>query len=205
MAQNNVSQPPFTTPLLDGNSLISRPWSNWFRDVYRRIGYKGGNAIDDNKFETDEELVDINASLAETIIQVNVNIEGISVNVDNIALNVIAIQLNADNLIAHEELEIAHGSNGDIVGFLDLADEVTVGLVKRMALLADAIASTVNIVQADVIAAPATYTQAHSQSLTDLTNANKAAINTLVTDFNNAVTILNNLIANSKTSGQMTI
>lgn len=190
--------------MLESNGMPSRAWSVWFRDLYRRTSYKGGNAIDENKATTDAELLVVTSSLEETIIQVNVNIEGISVNADNIGINALAIQANTDALEEHELLETAHGSNGNIVGFDDLADEVTQGLVKRMALIADAIASTVNVVVADASVAPVAYTQSHSQELVDLSNANKAAINTLVTDFNNAVTVLNNLISESKTSGQMT-
>ena len=190
MANNLVSQPPLTVAISDSNGMPSKAWAIWFRDLYRRTSYKGGNSIDDNKEVTDEELLLITASLGETITQVNENIEGISTN--------------ADNLDEHELLKTAHGSNGDIVGFLDLADEATVGLVKRMVSLADAVASTASVVVANASVAPAAYSQAHSQSLVDLSNANKAAINILVTDLNNAVTVLNNLIAKSKTSGQMT-
>lgn len=183
--------------MVNANGTPSKVWAIWFRDLYRRTAYKGGNAIDENKAETDAELLLINASLEETIVQVNVNIQ-------DIANNVISIRLNATNLSNHEALEEAHGSNGVIVGFGDLADEATVGLVKRMTALADAIDSTASVVVADASTAPATYSQAHSQELVDLSNANKSAINTLVTDFNNTVTVLNNLIARSKTSGQMT-
>lgn len=204
MADNLVSQPPLTAAIVDANGMPSKSWAIWFRDLYRRTSYKGGNAIDDNKNEVDEELLVITATLEETIVQVNVNIQAIAENEANITINAAAITDNADNLTAHEALEEAHGSNGVIVGFNDLADETTQGLVKRMSVLADAIASTVSVVVADASAAPATYSQAHSQELVDLSNANKAAINTLVTDFNNAVTVLNNLIARSKTSGQMT-
>jgi 2-phospho-L-lactate guanylyltransferase (CobY/MobA/RfbA family) len=90
------------------------------------------------------------------------------------------------------------------VGFDDLADETTQGLVKRMISLSDAVASLVSVVVADASAAPATYTQAHTQSLVDLSNANKAAINLLVSDLNNAIIVLNDLILKSKNSGQMT-
>lgn len=183
--------------MVNANGTPSKVWAVWFRDLYRRTSYKGGNAIDENKAETDAELLLINASLEETIIQVNVNIQ-------DIANNVISINLNASNLSNHESLEEAHGSNGVIVGFDDLAVEETVGLVKRMVALADAVASTASVVVADASTAPAAYSQAHSQELVDLSNANKAAINTLVTDFNNSVTVLNNLIARSKDSGQMT-
>ena len=204
MADNLVSQPPLTAAIVDANGMPSKAWAIWFRDLYRRTSYKGGNAIDDNKSEVDEELLVITATLEETIVQVNINIQAIADNENNITINANAITDNANNLTTHEGLEEAHGSNGVIVGFDDLADEATQGLVKRMAVLADAIASTAGVVVADASVAPAAYSQAHSQELVDLSNANKAAINTLVTDFNNAVTVLNNLIARSKTSGQMT-
>lgn len=204
MADNLVSQPPLNVPMIEANGTPSKVWAIWFRDLYRRTAYKGGNAIDDNKNEVDEELLVITATLEETIVQVNVNIQAIADNESNITINANAIIDNANNLITHEELEEAHGSNGVIVGFDDIADEAKQGLVKRMAVLADAIASTVEVVQANASAAPATYSQTHSQELVGLSNANKAAINTLVTDFNNAVTVLNDLIARSKTSGQMT-
>lgn len=176
--------------MVDANGMPSRTWAIWFRDLYKRTSYKGGNAIDDNKGNSDEEFLELNSTLQETITQVNDNIEQIS--------------LVEIGLSDHELLESAHGSNGDIVGFNDLADETVVGLVKRMTLISDAIASVVNVSVADASAAPAAYSQAHSQELVDLSNANKLAINTLVTDFNNAVTLLNSLITESKTSGQMT-
>tara|TARA_R110000744_G_scaffold314268_1_gene421325 strand:- start:1788 stop:2399 length:612 start_codon:yes stop_codon:yes gene_type:complete len=197
---NQVSLPPLNVPMINSDGTPSRVWSAWFRDLYKRTADKGGNAIDDNKGVIDGTI----KTLEEVIAQVLINIIDISGNSDDIATNALAIQSNTDNLETHELLETAHGSNGDIVGFDDLADEITQGLVKRMALLTDAIASTVDVVQADASVAPAAYSQAHSQELVDLSNANKAAINTLVTDFNNAVTVLNNLIARSKASGQMT-
>lgn len=196
--KNLVSQPPLNTPVVDSIGMLNKSWAIFFRDIYNRVGYKGGNAIDENKAINDAELLVVSSSLEETIVQVNENTDGISTNV-------LSIQANTDALSAHELLEEAHGSNGNIVGFNDFADEATQGLVKRMALLADAISSTVSVAQADVGAAPAAYSQAHSQTLVDLSNDNKAAINILVTDFNNAVIVLNNLIAQSKSSGQMSV
>lgn len=189
-SKNLVSSPPLTTPITNGNGVLTRPWSIWFRDIYSRTSYKKSNAIDDNKIETDGEILTLNESIA--------------VNIADIATNASAIQVNTANLLAHELLEIAHGSNGSIVGLDDLADETTQGLVKRMISLSDAVASVVSVVVADVSAAPATYTQSHSQELVDLSNANKAAINALVTDMNNAIIVLNNLILESKNTGQMT-
>lgn len=193
MADNLVSQPPLNVPMVNANGTPSKVWAIWFRDLYRRTSYKGGNAIDDNKGVIDGTV----DTLEEVIIVVEDHEIRITANAEG-------IQLNATNLSNHEALEEAHSSNGKIVGFDDLANEIKQGLVKRMESLADAIASTASVVVADASAAPATYSQAHSQELVDLSNANKAAINTLVTEFNNAVTVLNNLISRSKTSGQMT-
>lgn len=47
MTDNLVSQPPLTIPITNGNGILSKAWAIWFRDIYRRTGYKGGNAIDD--------------------------------------------------------------------------------------------------------------------------------------------------------------
>lgn len=44
---NLVSQPPLTSPMTDGNGTLTKHWAIWFRDVYNRIGFRGGNAIDD--------------------------------------------------------------------------------------------------------------------------------------------------------------
>ena len=194
--KNIVSQPPLMVPISDKNGILSKAWSVWFRDLYRRTSFKGGNAIDDNKNEIDESIIDIDATLEEVIEQVLVNIENIAINADGIGDNETAIG-------DHIALESAHGSNGDIVGFDDLATESVAGLVGRMAALSDAIESTSTVVVADASAAPVAYTQTHLQELVDLSNANKAAINSLVTEFNAAVIVLNTLIASSKSSGQM--
>lgn len=180
---NNVSQPPLTTQMVDDKGIINQVWLYWFRDLYRRTAYKGANAIDQNKAELDGEIVSTNTLLNSTIVKVDTNTQ---------------------DLIDHEVETGAHGSNGVIVGFNDVADEATYGLVKRMITLSDAVASTASVVVADASAAPAVYTQSHSQELVDLSNANKAAINSLVTDLNNAIIVLNNLILESKNTGQMT-
>jgi len=191
--ENLVSKPPLQVKITDQNGLISRAWSIWIRDIYRRVSYKGGNSID-------ESIEDIAAN-SEGIIE---NALAIAENSDNIEANAQEIVLLANGIDAHINASKAHGSNGNIVGFNDIADELFVGLVKRMASIADAVDTTVNISTADIGTAPATYDQAYTQSVTNLTNENKAAINQLASDLNNAIAVLNNLLAESKTSGQMT-
>lgn len=197
MSENIVSKPPLQAPVVDSNNLMTRAWASWFRDLYTRTSYKGGNAIDDNKAEVDEELLGINATLEETIEQTNENTQGIADNKQG-------IEGNAQNLDDHVQANQAHGSNGDIVGFNDAANESTVGLVKRMASIADAVDSTVEITTPDIAAAPAAYDQAYIQTIADLTNENKAAINQLASDLNDAIAVLNDLLSESKSSGQMT-
>ncbi|WP_375194143.1 hypothetical protein, partial [Marinobacter sp.] len=167
-----------------------------FRDLYRRVAYKGGNAIDDNIEDIDDLVAAVEANIiaiAENKEAIAVNEQNIAENAEAIAKNILDIAENADNIEinrqAIEQLELtlnnhinasqAHGSNGDIVGFNDLADESTVGLVKRMVSIADAADSMVDITTADIGPAPAAYDQVYAQLVTDLTNENKAAINQL--------------------------
>ncbi len=218
---NLVSKPPLQVKLIDQNGLMNRAWSFWFRDLYRRVAYKGGNAIDDNIEDIDDLVAAVEANIiaiAENKEAIAVNEQNIAENAEAIAKNILDIAENADNIEinrqAIEQLELtlnnhinasqAHGSNGDIVGFNDLADESTVGLVKRMVSIADAADSMVDITTADIGPAPAAYDQVYAQLVTDLTNENKAAINQLASDLNDAIAVLNNLLAESKTSGQMT-
>lgn len=219
--ENLVSKPPLQVKLTDPNGLMNRAWSVWFRDLYRRVAYKGGNSIDENIEDIDDlinavqvnrEAIELNAAnIAE-------NKEDIAENAESIIQNALAIAENAEDIVANSEAILllsvaldshvnafeAHGSNGDIVGFNDLATEVLAGLVERMASISDAVDSTVDITTPDIGAAPAAYNQAYTQSVTDLTNENKAAINQLASDLNAAIGVLNNLLAESKSSGQMT-
>lgn len=226
--ENLVSKPPLQVRLVDQNGLMNRAWSVWFRDLYRRVAYKGGNSIDENIEDIDQlvaaveaniiaisankEAIETNAlaiaqnaeDIAANSAAIVQNALAIAQNASDIAANAQAIVLLANSLDSHINAFQAHGSNGDIVGFNDLADEVTVGLVKRMASIADAVETTVNITTADIVAAPVAYDQTYTQSVTDLTNENKAAINQIASDLNDAISVLNNLLAESKTSGQMT-
>ncbi len=193
---NLVSQPPLTTPITDGNGVLTRAWSIWFRDLYKRTSYKGGNTIDQNKEEVDQELLNTNASLTTTI-------DALNINTTNLDVTIGALNTDIANLDTHENETIAHGSNGDIIGALDVAEETIAGLVEQMALISDAVASTVSVDSADILAAPVGYDQSHIETIRDLANETKADLNTLVTDVNNAITTINDLLAGSINSGQM--
>lgn len=204
--KNQVPSPPLNVSVVDAQGNMSRPWAIFFREVYQRTSYKGGNAIDNN-LDTMEQIIAQVKLNADEIIKnaenIQINTDGIEQNVDDIATNAQAIIDLTDALNLHVEAEQAHGSNGNIVGFNDFADELTYGLVKRMTLISNAITSEAEVTAADAASAPATYNQAYTQALADLSNDNKAAINQVITDFNNAVAVINEIITNSKTAKQM--
>lgn len=102
--KNIVSQPPLTTPLLDATGRASRAWAIWFRDLYTRTAYKGGNAIDNN-LETLEEVIEqvlINVeNIAKNREDIDQNAQDIEANVQAIAVNAAAIAQNAQDIAAN--------------------------------------------------------------------------------------------------------
>ena len=112
MADNLVSQPPLNTPIVEANGLPSKVFAIWLRDIYRRTAYTGGNAIDDNKKEIDEAIECIDGAL-DTLDEVIVVVIDHEERID-------VLEDGVDDHIAAEE---AHDSNGNIVGFNDLADD----------------------------------------------------------------------------------
>jgi len=69
MSENLISRPPLTIPLNDAAGNLNKAWAIWFRDVYARIGYQGGNILND----TTESIDDTIDTLEEVIIQVDIN------------------------------------------------------------------------------------------------------------------------------------
>jgi len=99
--KNQVSQPPLISPVVDSFGKLTKPWSTWFRDLYKRTSFKGGNAIDENTEANktiENDLVDTNASLDETIDAVNINIVDIAVNEQDIKNNSDRIEANEDDI-----------------------------------------------------------------------------------------------------------
>ena len=179
---NQVTPPPLKSPISDANGNITNAWAIWCRDLYARTSDKKSNSIDENKNESDQSFLAVDVTLEQTIDQVNVN---------------------TGDILGHSELEAAHGSNGNIVGFNDLATEVIQGLVKQVAAVEDAVNSTVEVTET-AVDAPLLYSQNSAQETTGLARANKAGINQLTTDLNAVKSVLNLLISNSKAAGQMT-
>lgn len=93
-AKNNVSQPPLMTSIIDNDGRMNRSWSNWFRDLYRRTAYKGGNAIDDLAKAIDDiefDIEKINNTLIEYGLRITKNEEDI-------------ILIREDIVIIHEDI-----------------------------------------------------------------------------------------------------
>jgi len=195
---NQVPTPPLQVPILDNNGRMSKPWAIFNRELYNYLAYKGGNSISglDVRVAANEEQIALNVAA------IAVNAAAISVNADNIQINADDIADLDTNFDAHVAADAAHGSNGDIVGFNDLATEILRGLVLQMDLVNNAVNSSTSAV-GSANAQTGVYVQADVQSIADLANSTKTAVNTLVTDVNNVVTQLNDLIAKSKTAGQM--
>ena len=96
----------------------------------------------------------------------------------------------------HRDATNAHGATGDIIGNLDLATTLLTGVVFQATTQTDAVDSTVSV---DATDAGATYTVAEQTLINEL----KADVNTLVTDLNNSIAVINALIDKLQTAGVM--
>lgn len=215
---NNVAQPPLVSPIVDSEGKLNRAWASWFRDLYRRVAYKGGNSIDDNADAIDgtiDTLEEVINQVLLNVIDINQNEQDIANNAQGISSNAQGIGQNADDISTHTGASAAHGSNGAIIGANDLATLLLAGLVKKMEQVADAVNATgspVSVTSPDATAAPVAYDQVQVETIVVLANETKADVNTLVTNLNTVVTEvnaivtqLNDLIAKSKTAGQMNV
>lgn len=105
MTENIVSKPPLNTSMVEKNGKPSKTWAIWFRDLYTRTSYKGGNSIDENKEfaeSIESDLIDTNSSLEETVEAVNINIVDIAVNEQDISDNKDLIGINIDDIETNE-------------------------------------------------------------------------------------------------------
>ena len=108
------------------------------------------------------------------------------------------------DLATHVNADSAHGASGDVVGNTDFATGGTGGVVNLAANVADPSVTTTAIATVDVGAAPVVYSQAYTQSQTNLINECKAKINSLVnSDVLDLITQLNAFLAANQTAKQM--
>ena len=146
---------------------------------------KQDKAIELNRNNISE--VDGRVSLLTSVVSrntsnISTNAKGIADNATGIAENKQTGIDNAKNLSTHEQLNSAHGVTGDNVGTEDYAQELIGGVVLIASAL-DELASSFN----PVAVAPATYEQAHVQSMVD-------AINSLGSKQGDIITLLNQVI-----------
>ncbi len=112
-------------------------------------------------------------------------------------------EVNGD-LATHVNADSAHGAGGDVVGNTDFATASVGGVVNLAANVADPSVTTTAISTVDVGAAPVAYSQAYTQSQTNLINECKAKINSLVnSDVLDLITQLNAFLAANQTAKQM--
>ena len=126
--------------------------------------------------------------------EVGSNTIGVLANRVDINTNTDNIAIVTQDLADHEADNSAHGVTGDNVGTEDFSQPATGGVVLLAALVAD----LTQIATADIAAAPALYDQTYTQSVTDLTNENKAKINEVVLK-------VNEIIAGQIASKQMAV
>lgn len=97
--KNIVSLPPFNEQVLNSNGKMSRPWSIWFRDMFKRTSDKTGNAIDNNYEEissTAEQVAQNVLDISANVLAISNNAVAISNNTGSIGKNALAISQNAE-------------------------------------------------------------------------------------------------------------
>lgn len=126
------------------------------------------------------------------------NISDIADNSSEIATNKLDIQGNSQaitqtnqDLTAHTSASSAHGATGNIVGKQDFCTEVLGGVVLLASNIDDLLPVVINIADA-----PATYDQAHMQTVVE-------TIRLLGQKQNDTITKINAILAGQKTAKQM--
>lgn len=142
-------------------------------------------------------IKEVNGSVSRLTSVVGKNTDNIKTNATGIAENkqatednALAISTNTQNLADHEAETNAHGVTGNNVGTEDYAQELIGGVV-LIATALDGLTSSFN----PVAVAPATYDQAHIQSMVD-------AINSLGSKQGDIITLLNQVITTQVTAKQ---
>ena len=190
-------QEQFETLALSAHELreLNPQWSNemleeWLNNLRNTLLL--ATSADANQVQVDQNTANITTNTGN----ITTNTTNITTNSTNITTNATNITTNATNLTNHEGLTEAHGSNGDVVGFLDLATTSTVGLVLEAVAVTDGVDSTVAVTSADATDLATVIT---------LANELKAGVNTLVTDVNLMNTQFNDLLARLRTSGVLSV
>ena len=148
--------------------------------------------------------------------QLQIDLDALTLRVDATEVDIAALDVRvttneADilqvttDLATHVGGTSEHGATGNIVGTNDYCTEVTGGTVLRAAISSNAVVSTATVALPAVGAAPAAYSQAYAQEQSDLINDIRTNHNTAVADLNNAIGVVNDIIAKAKTAKQMSV
>jgi len=101
--KNLVSQPPLNAPVIDQKGHISRAWSIFMRDLYKRTAYKGGNSIDDIAFDVEELTLVVEQNRKD----IAKNVENIEINADDIKDLALRVTKNEEDIVDLQERVVA--------------------------------------------------------------------------------------------------
>jgi uncharacterized protein YbjQ (UPF0145 family) len=193
------------------NSLPYGDYIPTERDLFNLIGEQWPEKLRKDyiagKFNSTQLLQFINENSADiTDIQIQITtINGQIVTIQaDIATLESDLEIVADDLADHVDASVAHGATGDIVGNLDYATALVGGVVFEAVAVADAVDSAISPITS-VGAAGAAYVQAYAQSQTDAINTLANDLQTLQANFNDAVAVINLILATERTAKQRAI
>lgn len=147
-----------------------------------------------NEENINGEVGDVTAEVVALTVRVT-TAEG---EIDTLQIDLAALTTITNSHIAAQS---AHGASGNIVGTNNYCTATVGGTVLLAASQANAVASAVTP-PSTLGAASAVYVQAEQQAQTDAVNALIANINTLKSDLNAAITVINNMLATERTAKQ---
>lgn len=177
---SQVDPPPLRTPIVDDRGYPTAEMTAFLSRLWSRVADPRGNIIDRAadaaaQAERDAGLANnLSGSLQEQLLQVAQQIDNFQ-EVGEV----------------HIQSRTAHGVKGRNVGTEDFASTVVGGVVKQASAFTAAEETTAEASTVEVGSAPAAYNQAYTQELADQCNENTARINTLITDFNQAIERMN--------------
>lgn len=198
MAGIRVDPPPINTRVVDENGYPTRELKEYLYRIWARVADPSGNLLDQTNNSAGEagEAAEEGLELIGTIEQQIIQLSGFLVDLQSEA-DAIQASLNS-----HVAAQIAHGSIGAVVGFDNAALPHLRGVVFKAGnvfIPGSSSASTVG----GVGAAPATYTQAHSQALADAVTNTANQFNTLLGNYNALAASVNSLKNSLIAAGMM--
>lgn len=147
-------------------------------------------------------------ALLQAIEKNTVDIEQLFSDLDALTVRVTTAEGEIDtlqtDLTAHVNAQVAHGSNGDVVGNLDYAAPTVGGVVWLASAVGDATPSAITPPVAPGTAGAA-YAQAYAQSQTDAINALITNVIGLQTALNSAIDVLNSSLVTERSAKQRAV